>query len=199
MRIIPLSKMIIMPFIVLILVTPFTRAVEIDFNRQIRPILSENCFQCHGPDQTHRKGNYRLDTKEGIFAVGKSGSKNILVRDAKNSEFFHRIEATDQAIMPPIKSGKKLNADQIKLIQQWINEGANYGEHWAFVAPKSSAVPAVTNKQWIKNPIDAFVLNKLDLNNIKPSPQASKEILIRRLTLDLIGLPPISPRPHTST
>ena len=190
MRIIPLSKMIIMPFIVLILVTPFTRAVEIDFNRQIRPILSENCFQCHGPDQTHRKGNYRLDTKEGIFAVGKSGSKNILVRDAKNSEFFHRIEATDQAIMPPIKSGKKLNADQIKLIQQWINEGANYGEHWAFVAPKSSAVPAVTNKQWIKNPIDAFVLNKLDLNNIKPSPQASKEILIRRLTLDLIGLPP---------
>ena len=190
MRIIPLSKMIIMPFIVLILVTPFTRAVEIDFNRQIRPILSENCFQCHGPDQTHRKGNYRLDTKEGIFAVGKSGSKNILVRDAKNSEFFHRIEATDQAIMPPIKSGKKLNADQIKLIQQWINEGANYGEHWAFVAPKSSAVPAVANKQWIKNPIDAFVLNKLDLNNIKPSPQASKEILIRRLTLDLIGLPP---------
>ena len=73
MRIIPLSKMIIMPFIVFILVPPFTRAVEIDFNRQIRPILSENCFQCHGPDQTHRKGNYRLDTKEGIFAVGKSG------------------------------------------------------------------------------------------------------------------------------
>jgi len=88
MRIIPLSKMIIMPFIVFILVPPFTRAVEIDFNRQIRPILSENCFQCHGPDQTHRKGNYRLDTKEGIFAVGKSGSKNILVRDAKKQRIL---------------------------------------------------------------------------------------------------------------
>lgn len=90
------------------MVPPFTRAVEIDFNRQIRPILSENCFQCHGPDQTHRKGNYRLDTKEGIFAVGKSGSKNILVRNAKESEFFHRIEATDQGIMPPSSLVKNL-------------------------------------------------------------------------------------------
>lgn len=169
---------------------PFLQAVEIDFNRQIRPILSENCFQCHGPDQTHRKGNYRLDTKDGVFAFGKTGTKNIILRDAKNSELFHRIEAKDEGFMPPVKSGKKLTESQIKLIEQWINEGANYGEHWAFVAPKSSSIPAVINKQWVKNPIDAFILSRLEQNNINRSPQASKEILIRRLTLDLTGLPP---------
>jgi hypothetical protein len=190
MNIILVFKNILITLFVVFMYEQFVYAVEIDFNRQIRPILSENCFQCHGPDQFHRKANYRLDTKEGVFAVGKSGTKNILVKDAKNSELVHRIEVEGDGLMPPLKSGKKLNADQIILIKQWINEGANYGEHWAFVAPKSSAVPAVANKQWIKNPIDAFVLSRLESNNIMPSPQASKEFLIRRLTLDLIGLPP---------
>ena len=181
---------ILVSFLVASICGQFVNAVEIDFNRQIRPILSENCFQCHGPDQSHRKANYRLDTKEGVFAVGKSGTKNILLRDAKNSELVHRIEVEGDGLMPPLKSGKKLNADQIKLIKQWINEGANYGEHWAFVVPKSSSVPGVFNSKWIKTPIDAFVLSRLESNNINPSPQASKEVLIRRLTLDLIGLPP---------
>ena len=181
---------IFVSFLVASICGQFVNAVEIDFNRQIRPILSENCFQCHGPDQSHRKANYRLDTKEGVFAVGKSGTKNILLRDAKNSELVHRIEVEGDGLMPPLKSGKKLNADQIKLIKQWINEGANYGEHWAFVVPKSSSVPGVINSKWIKTPIDAFVLSRLESNNINPSPQASKEVLIRRLTLDLIGLPP---------
>ena len=189
-KLIPFLNTILGAFLVSVLWGPFLEAGEIDFNRQIRPILSENCFQCHGPDQAHRKGNYRLDTKDGVFAVGKSGTKNILVGNAKNSELFHRIEAKDEGLMPPLKSGKKLSASQIKLIEQWINEGANYGEHWAFVAPKSSSIPAVINKQWVRNPVDAFILNRLEQNNIKPSPQASKEILIRRLTLDLTGLPP---------
>jgi hypothetical protein len=191
MHIILFFKNILITLFVVSICGQFIYAVEIDFNRQIRPILSENCFQCHGPDQSHRKANYRLDTKEGVFAVGKSGKKNILLRDAKNSELVHRIEEVEgDGLMPPLKSGKKLNADQIKLIKQWINEGANYGEHWAFVVPKSSSVPAVNNSKWVKNPIDAFVLSRLESNNIMPSPQASKEVLIRRLTLDLIGLPP---------
>jgi hypothetical protein len=190
MNIIVFFKNILITLFVVSICGQFIYAVEIDFNRQIRPILSENCFQCHGPDQSHRKANYRLDTKEGVFAVGKSGAKNILVRDAKNSELVHRIEVEGDGFMPPLKSGKKLNADQIKLIKQWINEGANYGEHWAFVIPKLSNVPTVVNSKWVKNPIDAFVLSRLESNNINPSPQASKEVLIRRLTLDLIGLPP---------
>lgn len=190
MKLIPFLNTILGSFLISVLWGPLLQAVEIDFNRQIRPILSENCFQCHGPDQAHRKGNYRLDTKDGVFALGKSGTKNVLVGNAKNSELLHRIEAKDEGLMPPIKSGKKLTASQIKLIEQWINEGANYGEHWAFVAPKSSSIPPVINKQWVKTPIDAFVLSRLEQNNIKPSPQASKEILIRRLTLDLTGLPP---------
>jgi len=190
MQLIRFLNTILKSFLFFILWGPFLQAVEIDFNRQIRPILSENCFQCHGPDQTHRKGNYRLDTKEGVFALGKSGTKNILVGNAKNSELFHRIEVGKDGLMPPVKSGKKLTADQIKLIERWISEGANYGEHWAFVVPKSSSIPLVANKLWAKNPIDAFILNRLEHNNIKPSPQASKEILIRRLTLDLTGLPP---------
>jgi hypothetical protein len=191
MHIILFFKNILITLFVVSICGQFIYAVEIDFNRQIRPILSENCFQCHGPDQSHRKANYRLDTKEGVFAVGKSGKKNILLRDAKNSELVHRIEeAEGDGLMPPLKSGKKLNADQIKLIKQWINEGANYGEHWAFVVPKSSSVPDVNNSKWVRTPIDAFVLSRLESNNITPSPQASKEVLIRRLTLDLIGLPP---------
>ena len=191
MHIILFFKNILITLFVVSICGQFIYAVEIDFNRQIRPILSENCFQCHGPDQSHRKANYRLDTKEGVFAVGKSGKKNILLRDAKNSELVHRIEeAEGDGLMPPLKSGKKLNADQIKLIKQWINEGANYGEHWAFVVPKSSSVPDVNNSKWVRTPIDAFVLSRLEFNNIMPSPQASKEVLIRRLTLDLIGLPP---------
>ena len=191
MHIILFFKNILITLFVVSICGQFIYAVEIDFNRQIRPILSENCFQCHGPDQSHRKANYRLDTKEGVFAVGKSGKKNILLRDAKNSELVHRIEeAEGDGLMPPLKSGKKLNADQIKLIKQWINEGANYGEHWAFVVPKSNSVPDVNNSKWVRTPIDAFVLSRLESNNITPSPQASKEVLIRRLTLDLIGLPP---------
>lgn len=190
MHIIMVFKNILITLFVVFIYGQFVYAVEIDFNKQIRPILSENCFQCHGPDQSHRKANYRLDTKEGVFAVGKSGTKNILVKDAKNSELVHRIEVEGDGFMPPPKSSKKLNADQIKLIKQWINEGANYGEHWAFVVPKSSSAPSVINSKWVKNPIDAFVLSRLESNNINPSPQASKEVLIRRLTLDLIGLPP---------
>lgn len=190
MQNIPVLNVMLKCFLFLVICGPFLQAGEIDFNRQIRPILSENCFQCHGPDQAHRKGNYRLDTKDGVFAVGKSGIKNILVGNSKDSELFHRIESNGEGQMPPIKSGKKLTPDQIKLIEQWINEGANYGEHWAFVAPKSTNTPSVANKQWIKNPVDAFILSRLENNNLKPSPQASKEILIRRLTLDLIGLPP---------
>ena len=188
-----LPRSFVLPFLsmlILVLWNPFLQAVEVDFNRQIRPILSENCFQCHGPDQAHRKANYRLDTKEGLFALGKSGTKNIILGNAKSSELFHRIEENTDGFMPPVKSGKKLNEEQIKLIERWINEGANYGEHWAFVAPKAITIPSVTNKLWVKNPIDAFILNRLDQNKIKPSPQASKEILIRRLTLDLTGLPP---------
>lgn len=166
------------------------QAGEIDFNRQIRPILSENCFQCHGPDEKQRKGGYRLDTKQGVFGVGKSGNKNILIGDALKSELVHRIKGIDGDLMPPPKSGKKLNLEQIKLIQDWINQGAEYGEHWAFLPPKLGSVPSVKNKNWERNSIDAFILDRLEKENLRPSREASKETLIRRLSLDLTGLPP---------
>ncbi|NOT64006.1 MAG: DUF1549 domain-containing protein, partial [Acidobacteria bacterium] len=166
---------------------PQAQTNKTDFNRDIRPILSNNCFACHGPDEQQRKAKLRLDTKDGAFA--KAGV--IVAGDAANSRLYKRITHKDaNAVMPPPDSGHKLTEAQINSIKRWIDEGAQWNEHWAFVAPKRPEPPSVSNAAWVKNPIDSFVLSRLDKEGLKPSPEAERATLIRRVSLDLTGLPP---------
>ncbi len=133
-------------------------APAVDFNREIRPILSDNCFRCHGPDSGTRKAQLRLDTQEGVKA--KPGV--IVPGDPGASRLLQRIRSTDPAeVMPPPASGHKLTAQQIELFARWISEGARWSAHWAFVAPRRPALPEVANKRWPRNPIDRFVLARL--------------------------------------
>ena len=163
----------------------------IDFNRDIRTILSDNCFACHGPDENKRKAKLRFDIKEGAFAETKSGNYAIVPGDASKSKLVERITSKDpDEIMPPPKSGKKLTAQQIDLLTRWIAQGAKWQTHWAFAKPERAPLPEVKNKRWPYNEIDYFVLARLEKEGLKPSPQADKTTLIRRATLDLTGLPP---------
>jgi hypothetical protein len=160
---------------------------KIDFNRDVRPILSNNCFHCHGPDEGSRMAKLRFDTKEGAFA--KPGV--IVPGDAAKSRLIKRITSTDpDLVMPPPSTGHKLTEAQIKLLQQWIDEGALWGAHWAFIPPTRPVLPEVKNKAWVKNPIDAFVLARLEREGLQPSPEADRATLLRRVSFDLTGLPP---------
>jgi mono/diheme cytochrome c family protein len=177
---------------------PFVHAEEpaaaipalIKFDRDIRPILAENCFACHGPDAHKRKAKLRLDTREGAFATHEDHAA-IVPGDLAKSELIRRITATDpDDHMPPAETGKKLTERQIALFKKWIEQKAEYPAHWAFVPPVRPEIPAVSNPKWVRNPVDAFILARLDKEGLKPSPEADKTTLIRRLTLDLTGLPP---------
>jgi len=166
-------------------------AQTIQFNRDIRAILSDTCFQCHGPDKNKRKAGFRLDTEEGAFAALKSGGKAIVPADPKASELVRRIFAVnDKERMPPPQSGRQLTADQKDKIRRWIEQGARWQQHWAFIAPVRHPLPAVKNRQWPRNGIDSFVLERLEKEGLAPSPEAERTTLIRRVTLDLTGLPP---------
>lgn len=159
----------------------------IDFSREVRPILSDNCFACHGPDESHRKAKLRFDTKEGAFA--KPGV--ITPGDAAKSRLYLRVSSKDQdTVMPPPSSGHKLTEKQIETIRRWIDGGAQWNEHWAFIAPKRPEIPKVTNTGWVRNPIDSFILARLEKEGLKPQPEADKTTLLRRVYLDLTGLPP---------
>jgi mono/diheme cytochrome c family protein len=159
----------------------------VSFDREIRPILSDNCFQCHGPDDKQRMAKLRLDTKEGAFA--KAGV--LVPGDAANSRLFKRLINTNPAaVMPPPQTGHKLTEHQIALIKRWIDEGAQWNAHWAFVAPQRPALPAVKAAAWPRNPIDHFILARLEKEGLKPAPEADRATLLRRVSLDLTGLPP---------
>jgi mono/diheme cytochrome c family protein len=163
---------------------------QIDFGRQIRPILSDTCFTCHGPDEKSRDSDLRLDTKAGAF-VDLDGHRAIVPGKPLESSLYRRLISKDEdEKMPPVDSGRKLSSEQVELVRLWIEQGAKWEEHWSFVAPKQPSAPPVKNKNWIRNPIDAFVLARIEAAGLSPSPEASKETLIRRLTLDLTGLPP---------
>ena len=158
----------------------------IDFNRDVRPILSNNCYACHGPDEKVRKGSLRLDTFDG--AIGKAGGSIGLVPGKPDkSELLARVvlDAADADAMPPKKTGKHLTPKEVATLKAWIEQGAKYAQHWAYVKPDRPAVPALA-----KNPIDAFLLAKLNTLGLKPSPEADRPSLIRRVALDLTGLPP---------
>lgn len=165
-------------------------AAAVDFNRDIRPILSDACFACHGPDPDKRKAGLRLDTAEGGLAM-KKGRAAIVPGNPDLSEAVRRMTATDaDDRMPPPDSGKTLTAAQIETVRQWIAEGALWSGHWAFEPPKRPAVPAAGNPDWVANPIDVFALRRLEREGLRPSPVADRLTQLRRLHLDLIGLPP---------
>jgi mono/diheme cytochrome c family protein len=166
---------------------PSDDAAKIDFNRQIRPILSENCFACHGPDEKARKAGLRLDTREGAFAALESGEHALVADSPDDSALLFRIEEQDETVvMPPPSSKKALTADQKALLRRWVEQGAEWSEHWAFTAPKRPDIPESS----IANPIDAFIRARLSSKGLTPNPEADKTTLIRRATLDLTGLPP---------
>ena len=162
------------------------------FNRDIRPILSDYCFACHGPDDSSRKGDLRLDTKDGLYEETDKHEPAVIPGDLQKSELWYRITTTDEDdIMPPTKSEKTLQPEQKDMIRQWILDGAPWEGHWSFVKPQRPAVPDVLREGFeIRNPIDAFVLSVLESKQIAPAKEADRRTLARRLSLDLTGLPP---------
>ncbi len=170
---------------------PLAAEPTVDFNRDVRPILSENCFKCHGFDPATRKADRRLDTRDGALAE-IDGVRAIVPGDLKKSDFAARIHSTEKdEQMPPPKSGKKLTPAQVATLDKWIGQGAPYAVHWAFVKPVQAPPPQILNpKSEILNPIDAFIRARLDQEKLTPSPEADKYTLVRRVSLDLIGLPP---------
>jgi hypothetical protein len=163
----------------------------IDFDREIRPIFSESCYPCHGPDEHKRKAGLRFDRKEGAFKELKDGTFAIVPGNLAKSELVRRIATSnpdDQ--MPPPASGKKLTRPQIDLLQRWVRSGAKWEAHWSFVTPAHPPLPKVKNRRWPRNEIDAFILSRLEQEGLQPSPPASREKLLRRVSLDLTGLPP---------
>jgi mono/diheme cytochrome c family protein len=165
-------------------------AAKINFDREIRPILSDTCYACHGPDDAKRKAGLRLDQRESAFARHDDGPA-IVPGDPSHSALYLRITSTDKdERMPPADSGRQLTSEQIALIGRWIKEGAAWNEHWSLVRPTRRASPRLNAAGWLRNSIDGFVLSRLKREGMSPSPPADKAALIRRLTLDLTGLPP---------
>ena len=165
-------------------------AGDVSFNRDIRPILSDVCFKCHGPDEQQRVGKFRLDTKAGAFAR-VDGGHAVVPHDVDGSLLFQRLTSSDAEVrMPPPDSGRTLTAQQIELLRQWITDGAQWQEHWAFISPQQPDLPATAATDWCRNPIDHFVLARLEQQGLQPSPPTDRRTLIRRATLDLNGLPP---------
>lgn len=158
----------------------------IDFGRDIRPILSENCFYCHGQDGNKRQADLRLDVRQAAIDAGA-----IVPKDPAASSLIERINSPDHdMLMPPPSSNRRLTDEQKQLLQRWIAEGAEYAPHWAFVAPVRPMPPEVKEEAWVRNPIDLFILAKLETTPLRPSPEADRPTLIKRLYADLIGLPP---------
>jgi hypothetical protein len=166
-------------------------ADEIDFTRDIRPILSDKCFACHGPDDDHREGGFRLDVLESALGEADSGERPIVPGEAEASEVLRRLTTDDEfEVMPPADSDKKISVEEIALIRRWIADGAPWKQHWAFLRPQRPQPPKVAAESWVANPIDAFILAKLEGEGLQPNERADKATLLRRLTLDLTGLPP---------
>lgn len=166
---------------------------KLDYNQHVKPILSDKCFACHGPDKAKQKAGLRLDHAEAAFASLPENPGKVAIKpgNLSNSEFFHRIISTDpEYVMPTTNSHLSLSAKEKAVLIKWIEDGAEYKPHWAFVKPEKHEVPEVKKADWTVNPIDHFILKKLEEEKLVPSPQADKEILLRRLSLDLTGLAP---------
>ena len=166
---------------------------QVDFNFHIKPILSDRCFACHGPDENTREAGLRLDTQEGAFAaLGEEKDRFAIVAGKlEQSELHHRIHTSEaDEIMPPPESNLSLTNYEKKLLDKWIEQGAAWKDHWAFIPPQKTALPQVRKTAWVQNEIDYFILDKMENMGFVPEPKASKEKRLRRLSFDLIGLPP---------
>ena len=165
--------------------TVFAAPRPVDFNREVRPILSDKCFQCHGPDEKSRKAGLRLDLKDAALA------KVIAPGSSAQSKLFQRVSHEKKALrMPPATSGIALSDKEVALLQRWIDEGAKWETHWSYTPPKRVEPPPARLPAWSKNPIDQFLLARLDREGLKPSAEADRATLLRRVTFDLTGLPP---------
>jgi hypothetical protein len=169
---------------------PAVKMTLIDFTRQVRPLLANNCFPCHGLDDRKRQAGLRLDLR--AMAVGKtaSGIQAIVPGKPDASPLMVRVKALGALQMPPENTGKRLKPEEVAILRQWIAQGAVYKPHWAFVRPQRPALPVVKNTAWPRNPIDRFILARLEREGVAPSPAADRYTLLRRVSLDLIGLPP---------
>lgn len=168
------------------------RPGKVDYQRDVRPIISAKCYHCHGPDEGTREAKLRLDIREEAVKERKGGTFAIKAGDLKKSELYARIITKDtDDIMPPVKTGHPLTAEEIETLKRWIQQGAVYEDHWAFTKPVLPKVPVTSaSKRWAANGVDHFIYERLDEAGLKPSAQADRHTLIRRLSLDLIGLPP---------
>jgi len=165
---------------------PPKKAEKLQFNRDIRPILSDNCFACHGPDKNKRKAKLRLDDRDNALE-----KKALVPGKPDESELVARVLSQDETdVMPPPETHKKLTSAQKNILKRWVAEGAEYQAHWAYITPTRPPVPTVRQLGWVRTPVDAFILTKLETNHIKPSAEADRGTLVRRLHLDLVGLPP---------
>jgi len=176
-----------------VLFVPFgaKAADPLDFNRDIRPILSDNCFKCHGPDAQTREADLRLDTEAGAFGDLGDGFFPIVKGKPDESEIIWRIETDDtEDLMPPADSDLSLTNEEIAKLKKWISEGAEWSQHWSFEPVERPELPEVENANWPRNGIDHFILERLEAQGLTPSPEADRRTLIRRLSLDLTGLPP---------
>ena len=166
----------------------------ISYNRDIRPVLSDKCFACHGPDVSKVKAGLRLDLPSSAFAEleKNKGHFAIVPGNPDKSELIKRVSSNDPAIMMPIPESHlaRLTTDEIKLFKKWIEQGATYEKHWAFVAPVKAPLPEVSNSKWVKNEIDPFILEKMEAKGFSPNEPASKEVLIKRAFVDITGLAP---------
>ncbi|MBY0513719.1 MAG: PSD1 and planctomycete cytochrome C domain-containing protein [Gemmataceae bacterium] len=172
-----------LPLLVALAPPAAARPKAVDFNRDVRPILSNNCFACHGPDAKVRKGDLRLDTRDGAVAAV------VVPGKPEASDLLKRVTAADAGeLMPPAKTGKKLTAKEVETLRQWIEDGAPYAVHWAYAKPTAPQTP--NTKHETRNAIDQFVRYRLEQENLPPSPEADRYALVRRVALDLTGLPP---------
>jgi len=168
----------------------------VDFSRDIRPILSDTCFKCHGPDAAERSAGLRLDTEEGI-QEDLGGHQAVVPGKLDESELINRLITDDLDLrMPPVDSGRELKADQIELLKAWVKQGAKWDQHWSFVQP-TQVVPPVSDSDWVRSPIDQFILRKMQKKGLSPNPDAEKAMLLRRLSLDIVGLPPTLEMVHS--
>ena len=163
---------------------------DVEFNRDVRPILAANCFECHGFDAKTRQADLRLDTAEGAYA-DHDGSVAVRSGDLAGSELWNRVSTSDtEVVMPPPESKKSLKPEEKEILRRWIEQGAAYQKHWAFEPPKTSRIPEVDKTGWVRNPVDAFILSKLEQQKLEPQREADRETLIRRVAFTLTGLPP---------
>ena len=161
-------------------------AAELSYNGDIRPILVEHCFSCHGADSASRKADLRLDRRDDAIGHGA-----IVPGDPDSTAILDRIWSDDpEVVMPPPAVKKPLTSEQKELLKRWVAEGAEYEPHWSFIPPKRPALPAVTHEAWVRNPIDRFILARLEKEGLAPAPEADRRTLARRVALDLTGLPP---------